>query len=110
VLMSGISAAAAWSLWPAGPASLTTALVWIVALGVLGQVIPVFLLVHFGPRTGSALGSILTSTELPMAVGASALLLGNEIGAAQLVGVALVLVGIALPHLRPGGAAGAAGT
>lgn len=106
VLMLIISAAAAWSLWPAGPASLKTALVWIVALGVLGQVIPVFLMVNFGPRTGSALGSILTSTELPVAVGASAWLLGNEIGTAQLVGVALVLFGIALPHLRRGGAAG----
>jgi drug/metabolite transporter (DMT)-like permease len=69
-------------------------------LGVFGQVIPVFLLVNFGPRTGSALGSILTSTELPVAVGVSALVLGDEIGAAQLVGVGRVLAGIALPHLR----------
>jgi drug/metabolite transporter (DMT)-like permease len=100
VLMLGIAAASGWSLWPAGPESLKTALIWIVVLGVFGQVIPVFLLVNFGPRTGSALGSILTSTELPVAVGVSALVLGDEIGAAQLVGVGLVLAGIALPHLR----------
>ncbi len=100
VLMLGISAASGWTLLPAGPESVAVALVWIVALGVFGQVIPVFLLVHFGPRTGSALGSILTSTELPVAVGVSALVLGDKIGAAQLVGVGLVLVGIALPHFR----------
>lgn len=108
VLMLGISAASGWTLLPAGPESVAAALAWIVALGVFGQVIPVFLLVHFGPRTGSALGSILTSTELPVAVGVSALVLGDKIGAAQLVGVGLVLIGIALPHLRRGSVAGTA--
>jgi drug/metabolite transporter (DMT)-like permease len=65
-------------------------------------VIPVFLMVHYGPRTGSALGSILTSTELPVAVGVSALVLGDEIGLAQGLGVGLVLFGIAWPHWRRG--------
>jgi drug/metabolite transporter (DMT)-like permease len=104
LLMLVLSAATGWALLPAGPESVAAALTWIVALGVLGQVIPVFLLVHFGPRTGSALGSILTSTELPVAVGISALVLGDKIGPAQLAGVGLVLVGIALPHVRRGGA------
>jgi drug/metabolite transporter (DMT)-like permease len=108
VMMLAISAACGWSLLPAGPESVATALIWIAALGVFGQVIPVFLLVNFGPRTGSALGSILTSTELPVAVGVSALVLGDEIGAAQLAGVGLVLAGIALPHLRRRGMATAA--
>ncbi|MBC8012247.1 MAG: DMT family transporter [Burkholderiales bacterium] len=97
-MMLVIAGAAGWSLLPAVPSGV--ALAWLLTLGVLGQVIPVFLLVHFGPRTGSALGSILTSTELPVAVIASAILLGDKVGPAQIAGVALVLFGIALPHLR----------
>ena len=61
--------------------------------------IPVFLVVRFVPRTGSGLGSILSSTELPVAVASSALILGDHVGPLQAVGVALVLVGIALPNL-----------
>jgi drug/metabolite transporter (DMT)-like permease len=93
-----VAAAARWSLIP-DVHPLARAAVWVVALGVLGQVVPVFLLVHFGPRTGSGLGSILASTELPVAVATSALVLGERIGPAQIVGVGLVLAGIALPHL-----------
>jgi drug/metabolite transporter (DMT)-like permease len=84
---------------PTGPEPAVAA-GWLLGLGVLGQVIPIFLLVRFAPRTGSALGTILTSTELPVAVIASVVLLGDSLGAGQVVGVGLVLSGIALPHLR----------
>jgi len=93
-----LSFIAGWTLVPA-VASFSLAAIWIVSLGVLGQVIPVFLLVHFGPKTGSGLGSILTATELPVAVTVSALLLGDSFGPSRIIGVALVLFGIALPHL-----------
>ncbi len=99
VMMLIIAAGAGWSLVPNVPV-FATAFFWILGLGVFGQVIPVFLMVHFGPRTGSALGSILTSTELPVAVLTANLLLGDKIGPAQITGVVLVLAGIALPHLR----------
>jgi drug/metabolite transporter (DMT)-like permease len=99
LLMLLIAVGAGWSLIPAVPV-LSTAVLWIIGLGIFGQVIPVFLMVHFGPRTGSALGSILTSTELPVAVLTANLLLGDKIGPAQITGVVLVLAGIALPHLR----------
>jgi drug/metabolite transporter (DMT)-like permease len=56
-------------------------------------------MVHFGPRTGSGLGSILTATELPVAVAVSVVLLGDPLGKWQVVGVLLVLVGILLPHV-----------
>jgi drug/metabolite transporter (DMT)-like permease len=94
VLATGLG----WSLLPTRPAP-GVAVLWLIALGVFGQVIPVFLMVHFGPRTGSALGSILTSTELPVAVGVSAWLLGDKIGLMQIGGVLIVLLGIAWPHL-----------
>ncbi len=89
---------AGWDLVPTAPAPAVAA-AWVVGLGVFGQVIPVFLLVHFGPRTGSGIGSILTATELPVAVLVAAALFGDPLGAAQIGGGALVLAGIALPHL-----------
>jgi len=102
-LTLAVAAAAGWPLLPAvHPAG--RAAVWLLGLGVFGQVVPVFLTLRFLPRTGSGLGSILASTELPVAVATSAVLLGERIGPAQIAGVALVLAGIALPHL-PGRAA-----
>ncbi len=98
-LMLVLSAVLGWRLMPTGPEPAVAA-GWLLGLGVLGQVIPIFLLVRFAPRTGSALGTILTSTELPVAVIASVVLLGDSLGAGQVVGVGLVLSGIALPHLR----------
>jgi drug/metabolite transporter (DMT)-like permease len=102
-LLVGVAAAAGWPLMP-HVRPVARAVLWVVSLGVLGQVVPVFLLVRFSPRTGSGLGSILASTELPVAVATSALVLGERIGAAQFAGVGLVLAGIALPNL-PGRAA-----
>jgi drug/metabolite transporter (DMT)-like permease len=96
-----IAVYAGWELVPAAPAPAVAA-AWLLGLGVFGQVIPVFLLVHFGPRTGSGIGSILTATELPVAVLVCAALFGDPLGPAQIGGGALVLAGIALPHLSRG--------
>lgn len=93
-----IATFAGWQLIPAAPAP-AAATAWVLGLGVFGQVIPVFLMVHFGPRTGSGIGSILTATELPVAVLVSAAVFGDPLGPAQIAGGALVLAGIALPHL-----------
>jgi drug/metabolite transporter (DMT)-like permease len=96
-LMSALGLARGWNLVPSvDPAS---AAAWFLLLGIFGQVIPVFVMVHFGPRTGSGLGSILTSTELPVAIVASALLVEDPVGPAQWIGASLVLAGILLPHL-----------
>jgi drug/metabolite transporter (DMT)-like permease len=97
VIMVTLSALAGWRLAPAPEVS--NAAVWLLVLGVVGQVIPLFLLVNFGPRTGSASGSILTSTELPVAVVASVALLGEPFGGWQVTGTVLVLAGIVLPHV-----------
>lgn len=102
-LMVALGLARGWNLVPAVDPASTAA--WFLLLGVFGQVIPVFVMVHYGPRTGSGLGSILTSTELPVAIVASALLVDDPVGPAQWIGAGLVLAGILLPHLgrRSGG-------
>jgi drug/metabolite transporter (DMT)-like permease len=92
-----LGTARGWSLVPT--VAPLTATLWFLLLGVFGQVIPVFVMVHFGPRTGSGLGSILTSTELPVAVVTSAIVLREPVGSAQVAGVLMVLAGIALPHV-----------
>lgn len=98
LIMLVLAGLVGWPLLPTSPPPATAAL-WLLGLGIFGQVIPVFLLVNFGPRTGSGLGSILTSTELPVAVGVSALVLGDNISPAQIVGIVLVIFGIVFPHL-----------
>jgi drug/metabolite transporter (DMT)-like permease len=97
VLLPPVAALAGWPLLPAVPGA--RAAPWILSLGILFLVIPVFLVVRFIPRTGSGLGSILSSTELPVAVASSALILGDHVGSLQALGVALVLAGVALPNL-----------
>ncbi len=99
ILLPVFAALAGWTLLPSGPPPGQVVL-WLLGLGIFGQVIPVYLMVHFGPRTGSALGSILTTTELPVAIIASGIILGDRVGSAQIAGVLLVLTGIALPYLR----------
>lgn len=94
-----IAGVAGWNLWPRETPVLVTA-GWSVLLGVVGQVVPVFLLVKAAPKTGGGLGSILTSFELPVAVGLSAWLLGDAVRVAQFFGIGLILLGIALPHLK----------
>ena len=87
--------------WPVIPTGIAAGHVflWLVSLGLLWQVIPLFLIMRFVPRTGSGLGSILTSTELPVAVLSSCLIFGERLHWSQVLGIVLVLAGIALPHL-----------
>jgi drug/metabolite transporter (DMT)-like permease len=104
VLLCAVAALAGWPLEPAvRPVARATS--WLLSLGLLFQVVPVFLVVRFIPRTGSGLGSILSSTELPVAVLSSAVILGDRLGPSQVLGVVLVLAGIALPNLPGGGQA-----
>lgn len=46
------------------------------------------------------LGTILTASELPVAVSMSALVLGEQVGMLQWIGVALILGGIAFSNVR----------
>lgn len=63
-------------------------------LSAVGQTLPVITLMKGLPITGSSLGGVLATIELPIAVFASALLLGESFNMLKVVGVVLVLNGI----------------
>ena len=65
-----------------------------VVLAIVGQTLPVITLMKGLPITGSSLGGVLASIELPIAIFASALLLGESLNLLKLAGVVFVLTGI----------------
>lgn len=60
-------------------------------LGIFGAVLPPLLYSIGMPQIGPGLGTILTASELPVAVSMSALVLGEHVGMLQWIGVALIL-------------------
>ncbi|MFM7101810.1 MAG: DMT family transporter [Verrucomicrobiota bacterium] len=108
LFLLAVSLAAGWTLNLSVPRAGRT-LGWLAVLAAVGQVVPVFLLMRSAHRVGGGLGSILTSLELPVAVGLSSLLLGDPLRTSQLGGIALILAGIALPHGRRGPRPGSPG-
>lgn len=55
------------------------------------------------PHTGPSLGSILTSSELPMAILMAFFVLGEHIALVQWLGVALIFLGVIVGNLRTKG-------
>ena len=53
------------------------------------------------PHIGPGLGTILTASELPVAVTLSALILAEFVSFSQWVGVVIILIGIAAGNLKP---------
>ncbi|HWQ41799.1 MAG TPA: DMT family transporter, partial [Desulfosporosinus sp.] len=70
-----------------------------ILLGILGTVIPPLFFAIGVPHIGSGLASILSSSELPVAVLVAAILLGEQISPLRWLGIAITLVGISLPYL-----------
>lgn len=70
------------------------------ALGIFGVVLPPLLFSIGMPHVGSGLGTILTSSELPVVIIMSSLVLGEPISLAQWMGVVTILVGIASSNIR----------
>jgi drug/metabolite transporter (DMT)-like permease len=101
LILLGVTLAAGWPL-SASDAGLWKTLGWLAVLSAVGQFVPVFLMMNSAHRLGGGLGSILTSLELPVAVGLSAVVLGDPVRPSQLGGIGLILAGIALPHLKSG--------
>ncbi|WP_301108797.1 EamA family transporter [Sporosarcina sp.] len=66
-------------------------------LGVFGIVLPIFLFSVGVPKVGGGMSSILSAVELPVAIMASMLLLGERLTILQFVGIFLVLLGMTLP-------------
>jgi drug/metabolite transporter (DMT)-like permease len=69
-------------------------------LGLLGVVLPPLLFTIGMPYVGPGLGTILTSSELPIAVILSSLVLSEQVSASQWLGVILILGGIVVGNLK----------
>ncbi|MFI2858685.1 EamA family transporter [Paenibacillus sp. JSM ZJ436] len=69
-------------------------------LGLFGVVLPPLLFSIGMPHVGPGLGTILTASELPVAVSMSALVLGEPVAWLQWLGVLLILGGIVLGNRR----------
>lgn len=70
------------------------------ALGIFGVVLPPLLFSIGMPHVGPGLGTILTSSELPVVIIMSSLVLGEAISWAQWVGVLIILGGIVYSNAR----------
>ncbi|QHW35380.1 DMT family transporter [Paenibacillus rhizovicinus] len=87
------------------PAFLFNGLIWGhllvfgLLLGLFGAFIPPVLFAAGIPHIGEGAASILGASELPVAVMLSAIVLHERVSALQWGGVALVLIGVALPEL-----------
>ncbi|MDQ0227358.1 EamA family transporter [Bacillus sp. 7586-K] len=69
-------------------------------LGFFGVVLPPLLFSIGMPHIGPGLGTILTTSELPVAVSMSALVLKEDVGVVQWIGVIFILCGIIVGNVR----------
>ncbi|WP_257350432.1 EamA family transporter [Pseudalkalibacillus decolorationis] len=74
---------------------------WIygLALGLFGMIIPVFLFTIAVPKVGLGMSSILSAVELPIAVMVSVILLSETVTTLQIVGIAIIILGMSLPTM-----------
>jgi drug/metabolite transporter (DMT)-like permease len=68
-------------------------------LGLFGIVIPIYLFSIAVPKVGTAMTSILSAMELPVAITVSVILLSESLTVLQIVGILVILVGMTLPTL-----------
>lgn len=80
--------------------TLTGVLPYGMILGIFGVVFPPLLFSIGMPHVGPGLGTILTASELPVAIIMSALVLSEEIASLQWFGVVLILGGIIIGNLK----------
>lgn len=73
---------------------------WGLVLAVFGTVIPPLFYAYGIPRVGLGLSAVLSAAELPVAVLMSSMVLHEEVWPVQWLGVALILVAIALSNLN----------
>lgn len=70
-----------------------------VILGLFGIIIPIYLFSIAVPKVGTAMTSILSAMELPVAMTASVVLVGEHITFLQIIGIFIILIGMTLPSL-----------
>ncbi|MGN7410952.1 MULTISPECIES: EamA family transporter [unclassified Sporosarcina] len=68
-------------------------------LGLFGIIIPIYLFSIAVPKVGTAMTSILSAMELPVAMTASVVLVGEHITFIQIIGILIILFGMTLPSL-----------
>ena len=68
-------------------------------LGLFGIVIPIYLFSIAVPKVGTAMTSILSATELPVAVTASVILLSEALTIFQVIGIIIIVIGMTLPTI-----------
>ena len=74
-------------------------LIYGIPLALFGAVIPPFLFAVGIPKIGVGLSSIINATELPVAVLASSLVLGEVVSSSQWTGVTIILLAMIVPNV-----------
>jgi drug/metabolite transporter (DMT)-like permease len=69
-------------------------------LALFGTIIPPIFLNKGFPLAGIGIGSILVSLEIPVSVGMAVWLLNEEVNLFQIIGIALILLGILVLNLK----------
>lgn len=70
------------------------------AMAFFGAIFPIVLFAIGTPKIDAGLATIVGSVELPAAIVAAMLILGEKISSAQTIGITLILIGISIPQLR----------
>lgn len=73
---------------------------WAVLVSLFGQTLPMLLMLKAIPHTGGRMAGVLGSIELPVAVFASWLILGEHVAWLRWGGVLLILVGIVVSEVQ----------
>lgn len=74
--------------------------IWGLPLAFFGTVLPPFLFSKGMPRTGVALGAILSAAELPVAVISATVVLHEAVNMVQIAGIFVILAAIAAANLK----------
>ncbi|MFL0504807.1 EamA family transporter [Ureibacillus sp. 179-F W5.1 NHS] len=77
----------------------TSLLYFGLALGFFGIILPIILFTIAVPKVGGGIASILSATELPVAIVVSVIVLHEALTWIQIIGIVLVLFGMMLPTL-----------
>jgi len=73
---------------------------WGIFFGVFGAFLPPLLLNYGMPKVNLGVGAIITSMELPVAVGLAYLILKENVNIYQLIGIALILIAVVAMNLK----------
>lgn len=74
---------------------------WGMLIGLFGSVLPTILFNIGIPRIGSSLSAMIGSVELPVAILAAYLIIGEPVGLVQWAGMTFILLGIATAEMQP---------